>query len=265
MERILPALTTLPRPVYARVESLAEPTWVPMHRHDWVQLSYATRGVLGVRTRSGSHLAPPQRAIWVPPGVEHSVVSTGRTQMRSLYIRPEAAPWGPRQCRVLSVTPLVRELIRAVTSLPVEYDEAGPEGRLVATLLDQLAGLQEVLFSLPLPRDERLTRLCAELEQHPDDQRTLVELAAGAGMSARTMTRLFLRETGLGFRPWRRRLRLLKSLTGLDAGNSVTAVALDSGYTSTSAFIAAFRHEFGSTPREAVHAAPGEAKPEAGP
>ena len=282
MERLLPGLTALPRPVFARAEDLSSASWTRVHAHPWVQLSYATQGVLGVRTRLGSYLAPPQRAIWVPPGLDHSVVSTERTRMRSLYIRPEAiqpeairpgaiqpeaiqpeaiqgvSSWAAKEkeCRVLGVTPLVRELIRAVTRLPADYDEAGPDGRLVAVLLDQLAGLREVRFSLPLPADERLMRLSAGLEEHPDDPSTLAELAATAGLSARTMTRLFLRETGLTFRSWRRRLRLLKSLDGLEAGSSVTAVALDSGYTSTSAFIAAFRKEFGATPREAVQAAP---------
>ncbi|MDQ7834105.1 MAG: helix-turn-helix transcriptional regulator [Humidesulfovibrio sp.] len=265
MERILPGLTTLPRPVFARVETLAKPSWVREHQHQWVQLSYATRGVLGVRTRSASHLAPPQRAIWVPPGVEHSVVTTERTVMRSLYIEPKAVEGTPLQeykdCRVLVITPLVRELIRAVTSAPVEYDEAGPDGRLVVVLLDQLARLKEARFSLPLPVDSRLERLSVRLEQHPEDERGLVELAAEAGLSTRTMTRLFLRETGLSFRAWRRRLRLLKSLNGLEAGESVTAVALDSGYASTSAFSAAFRKEFGITPREAVQNDPPQAAP----
>jgi AraC-like DNA-binding protein len=252
MERSLPSLNILPRPVFPRVEALTQPSWVRVHTHDWIQLSYATQGVLGVRTRLGSYMAPPQRAIWIPPGLEHSVVSTERTQMRSLYIDPATAPWGWRQCKVLGVTPLVRELIRAVTRLPVEYDEAGPAGRLVGVLLDQLAQLEEVRFSLPLPVDERLKRVSEALEARPDDTRTLGELASQAGLSARTLTRLFLRDTGLSFRAWRRRLRLLKSLSGLEAGDSVTKVALDCGYTSTSAFIAAFRREFGLTPREAV-------------
>lgn len=254
MERVLPDLTALPRPVYARVEALAQPSWVREHSHQWVQLSFATRGVLGVRTRQGSYLAPPQRAIWIPPGLSHNVVSTERTQMRSLYIAPGAVKGigDEARCRVLGVTPLVRELIRAVTRLPVEYDEAGPEGRLVAVLLDQLGLLEEVRFSLPLPVDERLAALSAELEARPDDQRPLTELAHSAGLSARTMTRLFLRDTGLSFRAWRRRLRLLKSLNGLEAGESVTKVALDCGYNSTSAFSAAFRREFGATPREAL-------------
>jgi len=256
MERVLPKLSALPRPIFPRVEALTQPSWVRAHAHDWIQLSYATRGVLGVRTRLGSYLAPPQRAIWVPPGLEHSVVSTERTQMRSLYIDPAAAPWGWAQCRVLSVTSLVRELIRVATRLPENYDESGPAGRLVAVLLDQLSELKEVLFSLPLPVDERLLRVSAQLEAQPDDQRTLTELARGAGLSGRTLTRLFMHDTGLSFRSWRRRLRLLKSLDGLEAGGSVTKVSLDSGYTSTSAFIAAFRREFGVTPREAMQTPP---------
>lgn len=254
MERILPALEKLPRPVFARVEELPRPSWVREHSHPWLQLSWATRGVLGVRTRTGSYLAPPQRAILVPPGLAHSVVTVERTKMRGLYIDP--ASWkgsiAPDACRVLSMTALARELIRAATALPVEYDQSGPAGRLVEVLLDQLGMLPEVRFSLPLPSDERLALVAGELERAPDDPRTLEELASHAGMSGRTMTRLFLRDTGLSFRAWRRRLRLLGSLGGLEAGQSVTAVALDCGYTSTSAFIAAFRKEFGATPREAV-------------
>jgi AraC-like DNA-binding protein len=38
------------------------------------------------------------------------------------------------------------------------------------------------------------------------------------------------------------------SIAGLERGKSVTAVALDSGYDSVSAFIAAFRKMFGRTP-----------------
>jgi AraC-like DNA-binding protein len=252
MERFLPDITTLPRPIFARVEALVQPSFVRDHSHTWGQLSYATRGVLGVRTRQGSYLAPPQRAIWVPPGLEHSVVSTPRTQMRSLYIRREAAPWPEDRCRVLSVTPLARELIRAATRLPERYDESGAPGRLVAVLLDQLAALDEARFQLPLPADERLVRVSADMEARPDDPRHLTELAHSAGMSARTLTRLFQRETGLSFRAWRRRLRLLKSLSLLEAGGSVTKTALDCGYESVSAFTAAFRKEFGLTPREAM-------------
>jgi AraC-like DNA-binding protein len=62
--------------------------------------------------------------------------------------------------------------------------------------------------------------------------------------------RLFQRETGLSFRGWRQRMRLLSSLGTLEQGRSVTEAALSCGYDSTSAFIAAFKGLFGVTPGE---------------
>ena len=49
----------------------------------------------------------------------------------------------------------------------------------------------------------------------------------------------------MSFRFWRQRLRLMLSLGGLEAGHTVTRVALDYGYDSPSAYIAAFRALFG--------------------
>jgi AraC-like DNA-binding protein len=68
------------------------------------------------------------------------------------------------------------------------------------------------------------------------------------GASERTLARRFVQETGLGFGQWRQRMRLLLSLDALQAGDSVTQVALAHGYDSPSAFIAAFRSAFFCTP-----------------
>jgi len=43
-------------------------------------------------------------------------------------------------------------------------------------------------------------------------------------------------------------LRLISALERLEQGAAVTEVALDCGYNSPSAFIAAFRRQFGATP-----------------
>jgi AraC-like DNA-binding protein len=234
--------------VYARVESLRAGSWTRFHEHAWVQLSYATSGVLGVRAAEASYVAPQQWAVWVPAGVRHEVTTTDRAEMRSLYLAPAAVAWAPPRVRVIEITPLARELIVAVTALPVEYDEAGAPGRLVAVLLDQLRAAREVGFSFAMPAEPRVAAVCAALQRDPGDRRTLAEWAREAGASERTLARLFRRETGLSFRSWRQRLRVVLALSALEAGASVTTVALDFGYDSTSAFIAAFKRLAGKTP-----------------
>ena len=249
--RLIPTLDALPRPLYARAESLRAGSWTPRHRHDWVQFSYAISGVLGVHTADGSFFAPPHWAVWVPAGLEHEVVSSMHAEMRSLYVRRDACAWAPEQCRVLEVTPLARELIKAFCLLPVEYPEGdSAEARLVAVLLDQLRALPEAGFSLPMPADGRLRVLCDELAAQPDLALGLGDWAARLNTSEKTLSRAFLRETGLSFRQWRQRLRLLAALQPLEGDASVTEVALASGYESPSAFIAAFRGLFGVTPGE---------------
>lgn len=249
--RAIPALDHLPRPLYARAERLGAGSWTTRHQHDWVQFSYAISGVLGVYTRDGSYFAPPQWGVWIPAQAEHEVVTSMQAEMRSLYIRRDACPWATEECRVLEVTPLARELIKQFCLLPPQYPEHdSAESRLVAVLLDQLRTLPAVGFSLPLPRHLGLLALCNRLIATPERSQTLQQWALELGCSEKTLMRLFQRETGLSFRNWRQRMRLLSSLAMLEAGESVTDAALGCGYDSTSAYIAAFKQLFGATPGE---------------
>lgn len=247
--RHIPSFQQLPRPVYARVENWdgngSQTDW---HSHRWGQLSYAFKGVLSVKTPMGHYIAPPQFAIWLPAEIDHQVVSASATAMRSLYIAMHALPdkkW--QQPRVCEISPLVRELIMTFSHSPADYNEASATGRLVQVLLDQLQALPAASLRLPLPEDRRLLALCEQLQNH-HDQRPLALLAQDFGLSARSISRLFKAQTGLTFRQWRQRLRLFQSLEGLRQGESVTRVALDSGYDSVSAFVAAFHQLFGNTP-----------------
>ncbi|MBX3162265.1 MAG: helix-turn-helix domain-containing protein [Deltaproteobacteria bacterium] len=53
---------------------------------------------------------------------------------------------------------------------------------------------------------------------------------------------------GLALGAWRRRVRLFHALHLLEGGASVTAVSLEVGYASTSAFCQAYRRQFGVSP-----------------
>lgn len=249
--RPIPDLAQLPRPLFARAEQLGAGAWTPRHSHPWVQFSYAISGVLAVHTEQGSYFAPPQWGVWIPAGVEHWVNNAGEAQMRSLYVDDSVAGLPSPRCRVLEVTPLTRELIKSFSCYEHDYPLGNSaEARLSAVLVDQLQGLNEVAFSVPLPRHAGLLRLCEALIAQPDAACSLTAWALALNVSEKTLARLFQRETGLTFRTWRQRVRLLASLGTLEAGSSVTHAALACGYESTSAFIASFKALFGSTPGE---------------
>jgi AraC-like DNA-binding protein/quercetin dioxygenase-like cupin family protein len=221
---------------------------IDWHRHPRAQLAYAERGVIRVSTDEGVWITPPERAVWVPAGIEHRVEMQGTVRMHSLYVKPDALPDGFDQCRVVLVTPLLRELIRAAVSLPEGYDETGADGRLMRVLIDQLHSLGQAPLHLPVPEDARLKRITTALMDDPSDRRNLEDWAQTAGASARTLERAFRRETGMTFRSWRQQARLLAALTALAGKRPVTQVALDLGYESPSAFIAMFRRAFGVSP-----------------
>jgi AraC-like DNA-binding protein len=86
------------------------------------------------------------------------------------------------------------------------------------------------------------------LHEDPARDEGIARLARDAGASVRTLQRVFRDETGMRFVEWRQRLRLLHAITLLEQGATVTAAGAAAGYASTSAFIAAFRQQMGTTP-----------------
>jgi AraC-like DNA-binding protein len=238
----------VPRPVIALARDLPPSHEIDWHSHPRFQLVYAARGVMTVDTRDATWVVPPQRAVWMPPTVAHRLTARGEVQLRSLYVRPDAAAGMPETCEVFAVTSLLRELILRATELPMEYDERGPAGRVMRLLLDELASLPRLPYNLPMPKTAPLAAICAQLVETPNEAATLEDLAARHNTTARTLARHFRRQTGMSFAEWRRRARLLRALGWIAEGRPILAVALDLGYDSPSAFSAMFRRELGVPP-----------------
>lgn len=64
------------------------------------------------------------------------------------------------------------------------------------------------------------------------------------------MIRRCQRDLGMSLSEWRQRLRILRAMPLLASGRSVESVALDLGYSSSSAFITMFRQRMKQTPAE---------------
>jgi AraC-like DNA-binding protein len=242
-QRVSRAVAAMPKDFAAGFEILP-------HRHKRAQLIYATAGTMRVSTDAGVWIVPPQRALWMPAGTEHGIVMLSDTTMRTLYLRDDATEFMPPACQVMSVSPLLRELIVRATELPMQYDESGPAGLVVALILAELQNLQSLSLQLPMPRDPRLRSLCQSLLDRPGDQRRLDAWAQAVNTSSRTLARRFQSETGLSFGAWRQQARVLEAMGRLGGGAPVTQVALDLGYESVSAFSAMFHRATGTSPSQ---------------
>ncbi len=203
---------------------------------------------MSVHTAQGTWVVPPDRAVWVPAGVEHWEEMSGRVTVRSLYFAARLSHELPSECRAVNVPPLLRELILHTIRLGLLHQNVPNEARLAGILLDQLEALPAVPLQLPMPRDPRARTVAGLLERHPGAVRKLTAFAREVGASRRTLERLFRAETHLTLGRWRQRLRLIHALRRLATGRSVTRVALDLGYDSPSAFVAMFKRELGTTP-----------------
>lgn len=223
--------------------------YVMPHRHGRSQLLYALSGVVMVSTGNGRWMVPPEHAIWLPAGVEHAVDMLGEVKMRSIYVRPGAIAGLPEDLQVFAITDLMRSLIIEAMTLPRE-EQLGDRGALIQDLLlYEILNLPERPLALPLPANRRLAQICRRFLEAPSPHATINEWAKDAGMSRRSFTRAFRRETGLGLSMWRQQACMFAALPRLADGEPVTTVALDLGYDSVAAFITMFKRMTGEPPR----------------
>ena len=242
-------LQTQKRPVVAMAATYPSGSMSTRHAHRRGQFILQTIGVTSMMTERGNFVIPPGHGLWIPAGVVHQSRAWGDVEAHTIYVEPDQVPGYPPTCRLIRASSLLEALMDEAVRMPVHYDEEGRDGKLVDLLLGEIGCMPEVMLHVPIPLDPRLGRICAAVIADTSSDLTLDDWADRSGLSRRTLTRMFRRETGQSFSAWRQRVRLLEALARLGAGESVTNVALDVGYDSPSAFTAMFRRELGAAPR----------------
>lgn len=255
---------TAARPVRAKVRHLDPDTEIQPHSHAWAQVALSVSGVARITAGHSTYLVPSGRAVWIPPSIEHVVTVVEAAELRTLYIHQDArapgpgvpaarsAPW--RQCRVLEVSALLREL---VLQMDIEMDGTAPvtpellarERRLGELALDELRRAAPVKLGIELPQDKRLRALCEAVLHDPSRHATLQGWAQEAGASDRTVARLFRQELGTTFAAWRQQVLLAKALALAARKRPMAHIAAELGYASASAFTAMVRRSVGQPPR----------------
>lgn len=222
----------------------------PMHSHARGQLLYAATGVMSVIADRMSLLLPPNRAIWLPAGTGHELQCRGAVSLRAIYM-DEAIGDVLGGCCVLEVTGLLKALILEMVTLGLSPRGQRAEA-IQGLLLTELQHMERAPYRVPMPGSPRLYGLCQSMLQDPGDRRGIDQWAQAAGMSRRTFNRTFRRETGMTVILWRQQVRLMHAISLLQEGMSVTRVAYDIGYESSSYFTTMFQRAFGMPPAHFV-------------
>ena len=224
------------------------------HVHREAQLVYAAKGMMQVTTPKGRWLVPPDRAVWVPALLEHSIDVLADIQMRTLYFE---LAWLERQAHsdnldaefVVRVSPLLHQAVLALFDAGNDRERTGLLLKLVMLELDRA---EDSATFIPLPREPRCRRAADIVLGDPARSHEIETLARAVGSSARTLSRLFSAETQLSFKSWCQRARIAAAIERLsmEANLSIKQLAADLGYGSVPAFSHAFRQVTGKTPTE---------------
>ncbi len=82
----------------------------PSHTHRRSQFAYAASGTISVFTARENLVVPPQRACWIPAGIDHEMHMRGPVTMLNAFFTPDAARAAglPDGCRVVGASPCYR-------------------------------------------------------------------------------------------------------------------------------------------------------------
>jgi len=236
------------RPVLSYGWKAGAPHRAAAHSHPRAHIIYVEFGAYWIVTAEGTWLAPAGRAIWIPPDVHHEVYSHGAVAARILFVDQAHAGPLPGRCGTVEVGPFLAALLSRTVEYGNDYAPNGPAARLALVMLDELAAMDFAPSMLPISREPRIARVMRKLIDDPQSRDRLEHLAKEAGASPRTLARLFRTETGMTFTQWKTNLLLAEAIERLAQGATVTEVAADLGYGTTSGFVYMFRRNLGVPP-----------------
>ncbi|HWT39130.1 MAG TPA: helix-turn-helix transcriptional regulator [Paraburkholderia sp.] len=222
------------------------------HSHTWAQVLYAVSGVMWVEAGREALVVPPQRAVWLPAGTEHSIHMMSDVEMRNLYFHARDIGHLSARSDVFEINGLLRELIASIAGH--EQAQTRDEDYLSAAYrlaMLELTHAPRSSLRIPLPdaSDRRLDALCRAVIDNPSNAISFEQHAGAVGASVRTLARLFTRELGIGFAEWRRQVQLAVAVSGLAEGRPVSSIARELGYLPSS-FSDMFRRELGAPPTD---------------
>ena len=220
-------------------------------RFDRDYLLHAVSGALQVEVAGKRWSLPSSFAAWVPAGTELRVTLDRPVTSCSILVKPGLDHGMPPRPTAFQMTRLTREMAQYCRAWG--KDDAHPPEAAVffQALLSTCAGLVENAIDVSLPNsdDARLSRAIAVTEQRLDESLAATDVAKEAGLSERTMQRLFVTELGSSWSQTLTRIRMIEAVKLLAIGeHPIIQIAGACGYASVSAFNRNFKAYTGVSP-----------------
>ena len=216
-----------------------------MHVHKRAQLLYGAEGTIHVMTQHGNWIIPPERAVWIPAGIPHQLMMY-KVKTCSLYILPEYSPRQSIGCEVLSISPLLRQLLLKAPSLNEPFSQH--DDLVFELILKELSDSSSVDLHLSLPENEVLLKACQAFLKEPNIHTSPKEIAETLCISERHFSRIFKNEMGMSFSKWRQHACIFLSLEKLIQKKPIHRIAYDLGFQNPAAFTTLFQRTLGMSP-----------------
>lgn len=251
--------------------------FINWHWHEALQFCRVTDGEVDFLTADGSYRLHSGDGIYVASGQLHMarpcspesaydcldisprlLASYAGSAAERLYVTPYLHDESLRELVLRAETPWQRDILDDVRAACrcCEAGGFGYELRATALMLRMWATLLENRRSGELPPErlphgeETVQRVLAYLQEHCAERVTLEDVARAAAFSPGECCRIFKRVTGETIFDYLRSYRLSLAATALrETNRSISEIALETGFCSTSYFIEVFRAQFGTTPR----------------
>ncbi|WP_150467303.1 AraC family transcriptional regulator [Francisella sp. SYW-9] len=248
IDKIPPFLIKSESPVFG-ISHDGSPFVDGSHQHIEAQLMYCSKGIIEAQVSEKVFLIPPTNAIWIPGNVPHSTLSKNPVNYRSVYFCEEKLDNLPKIPQVISISPLLRELILEICNF--EGRLSIEQKNIITVLIDQLNLAKQQNYILEIPNESIIKSIYKYVIENLSEALLLDQVAKNFAMSSKSLTRLFQKHVGMTFEQWKQQVKILEAISLLSQETTTTTqVAQALGYSSDSAFIHRFKKMTGKTPME---------------
>jgi AraC-like DNA-binding protein len=217
-------------------------------------LLYASAGSFNLEIDDKRWLLPPQRAALIAARMPIRIWTTAPVTSSSVLFADAEMTMPDSACKVFACSALAIEMIRHAMRWDAQRiadnDEANTFFRALAAICEELAESPAQTW-LPRASSKELQRALDYTLDHLQDELTVDIVAQAACVSRRTLARRFADELGFPWPKYLRRARLIRAAELLTMPNANTSLVANAvGFTSTSAFINAYKAFFDETPMQ---------------